>query len=247
MSDSADRSRDRDVLSEVGAGARLKVCGITAPSEIAALAAEAVDFVGLWHGVPGGPADLPLDRWRALAAAAGGEPEPVLVTFARDTEMLSEAMGGSGVRWIQLHGYQTPGVVSAIKRRVADARVIKVLHVRGEECVEMSLIGAYEKAGVDVFLFDVVTSDGRVGSTGQSLDPDLVASLADRLSRPFLIAGGISATNRPAYESSVAHPLFLGIDVDTNARGEDGMVDGARVAAIARAWNDSHGREPAHA
>jgi hypothetical protein len=30
--------------------------------------------------------------------------------------------------------------------------------------------------------------------------------------------------------------LFLGIDVDTNARGADGKVDAARVEAISRAW-----------
>ena len=74
--------------------------------------------------------------------------------------------------------------------------MIKVLHVRGGECVEASLIASYEKAGADVFLFDVVTEDGRVGSTGQALDPAVVAPLIDKLTRPFLLAGGISDTNR---------------------------------------------------
>ena len=71
-----------------------------------------------------------------------------------------------------------------------------MLHVKGGECVEAPLIGAYEKAGVDVFLFDVVSDDGRVGSTGQAIDPAVVAPLADKLTRPFLLAGGISAANR---------------------------------------------------
>jgi phosphoribosylanthranilate isomerase len=113
--------------------------------------------------------------------------------------------------------------------------------VKGGECVEASLIGSYEKAGVDAFLFDVVTEDGRVGSTGQALDPTVVAPLVDKLTRPFLLAGGISADNRPQYEKLVAHPLFAGIDVDTNARGADGKVDAASVEAITRAW-----RAPEH-
>jgi phosphoribosylanthranilate isomerase len=116
--------------------------------------------------------------------------------------------------------------------------VIKVLHVKGGECVEGSLIGSYEKAGADVFLFDTVSEDGRVGSTGLSLDAGVVASLLDRLTRPFLLAGGISAENRAAYEKLVAHPLFLGIDVDTNARGEDGRIGGDNVAAITRVWRE---------
>ena len=81
-----------------------------------------------------------------------------------------------------------------------------------------SLLASYEKAGVDVFLFDVVSDDGRVGSTGQAIDPAVVAPLADKLNRPFLLAGGISAINRDDYAALAAHPRFLGIDVDTNAR-----------------------------
>ncbi len=115
-------------------------------------------------------------------------------------------------------------------------RVIKVLHVRGGECVEAPLLASYEKAGVDVFLFDVVSEDGRVGSTGQAIDPAVVAPLADKLSRPFLLAGGLSAANRANYESLAAHPKFLGIDVDTNARTTDGKISSENVEAISRVW-----------
>jgi phosphoribosylanthranilate isomerase len=62
------------------------------------------------------------------------------------------------------------------------------------------------------------------------------------LSRPFLLAGGISAENRAAYEKIAAHPLFLGIDVDTNARGANGKIDADHVEAISSAWK-TQGRE----
>jgi phosphoribosylanthranilate isomerase len=214
------------------------VCGITEPAEIDVLAGASVDFVGLWYGVPGGPADLPLDDWRRLAAAAAAAPSlaGVLVTFAKDPEMLREALEGSAVAWVQLHGYQTPGLVRAVKGIAPEIRVLKVLHIRGGECIEARLISSYEKAGVDVFLFDAVTKDGRVGSTGQTLDAEYVASLADGLTRPFLIAGGISAENRDDHQALTSHPGFLGIDVDTNARGADGKVAAENVEAISRAW-----------
>ncbi len=222
----------------MGSGARVKVCGITEPAEIGVLAAQPVDFVGLWYGVKDGPADLPLDVWRELVAAAAATPRltPVLVTFLKDIEALGEAIETSRARWVQLHGYQTPGLVRALKKLSPDVRVLKVLHVRGEECLEGKLTASYEKAGVDVFLFDAVTADGRVGSTGQTLDADLVASLAERLGRPFLLAGGISAANRGDYDALTAHPGFLGIDVDTNARGPDGKVAAENVEAICQAW-----------
>lgn len=229
-----------DQLADVSLGTRIKVCGITRQSEIDVLASRGVDFVGLWWGVPGGPHDLPVDRWRELAdaTAATGQLTPVLVTFAKDADALRQTLEGSPAHWVQLHGYPTPGTVRKVKAIAPDVRVIKVLHIRGGECVEESLIGSYEKGGVDVFLFDVVTEDGRVGSTGQALDPSVVAPLADKLSRPFLLAGGISADNREQYEALVSHPLFLGIDVDTNARGSDGKVSDDNVEAISRTWRE---------
>jgi phosphoribosylanthranilate isomerase len=218
------------------------VCGIIEPAEIATLAAHQVDLVGLWLAVPGGPHDLPVERWRSLAEAAAhtdGAPAPVLVTFTKDAELLREALASAPVQWVQLHGYPTPGFVRKVKAIGDSIKVIKVLHVRGGECVEASLIGSYEKAGTDVFLFDTVSEDGQVGSTGLSLDADVVAGLVDRLSKPFLLAGGISAENRDRFEQLTAHPLFLGIDVDTNARGSDGRIDDGNVAAITRAWRSS--------
>lgn len=230
-------------MSDPAAGVRLKVCGITEPPEIGVLESHSVDWVGLWYGVPGGPADLQAEDWRRLAAAATATERlaPVLVTFLKDAEALGEILEGSGVRWVQLHGYQTPGLVRALKRLDGELRVIKVLHVRGTECVEEPLIASYEKAGVDVFLLDAVADDGRVGSTGESLDTGYATSLADRVSRPFLLAGGISAENRPAFEAVASHPGFLGVDVDTNARGSDGKVSPANVEAISRAWKGPAG------
>jgi phosphoribosylanthranilate isomerase len=229
-------------------GRCLKVCGITERPEIDALASASVDFVGLWHGVPDGPAELELGRWCELAGAAlEGDVTPVLVTFSKDVERLRGPLETAGARWVQLHGYQTPGTVRAIKRIEHDVRVIKVLHVRGEECVEAALIGSYERAGVDVFLLDAVAADGRVGSTGETLGAGVALALAEQLERPFLLAGGISADNRGSYAELVAHPLFMGVDVDTNARGRDGKVDAARVAAISAAWKTAIGGEASDA
>jgi phosphoribosylanthranilate isomerase len=220
----------------------VKVCGITEPAEVDALAAASVDFAGLWHGVPDGPAELELDRWCELARAAlDRDVAPVLVTFSKDVERLARPLETVGAQWVQLHGYQTPGTVRAIRRLGPEVRVIKVLHVRGEECVEAPLIGSYERAGVDVFLLDAVAADGRVGSTGNTLGAGVALALAGQLDRPFLLAGGISAENRTAYAELAGHRLFMGVDVDTNARGADGRVDAGRVGAISAAWKPPAG------
>jgi phosphoribosylanthranilate isomerase len=217
---------------------RVKICGITTPAEIGLLNSLPVDMVGLWHGVPGGRAELSVTGLGQLAdaAVATGRLVPVLVTLRNDVAKLRAAIAGSALRWIQLHGYQAPSVVRALKDGSPDAVVVKVLHVQGESCVEEPLIPAYQRAGVDIFLFDTVTAEGRLGSTGLALPGAVVRSFLDRLARPFLIAGGVNMGNWRDHLPSVRHRQFLGIDVDTNARGPDGRLDPHRVLDICQAW-----------
>jgi phosphoribosylanthranilate isomerase len=218
------------------AGTKVKVCGIVDRAELNVLAAAEVDFAGLWFGVTGGPHDMPLERLVALAVPAVVRPAAVLVTFGKDPGLLADALVASAIGLIQLHGYQSPGLVRRLKARMPEVKVLKVLHVRGGECLEGSLVGAYEKAGTDAFLLDVVADDGRVGSTGLALDPAIASSVAESFHLPFLIAGGISDTNRERYAALTEHPRFMGVDVDTNARGSDGRISARRVDAITHAW-----------
>ncbi|MFI5756917.1 N-(5'-phosphoribosyl)anthranilate isomerase [Streptomyces sp. NPDC051569] len=216
----------------------LKVCGATTPDDIATLDAAGADCVGLWHGVPGGHAELPERLLTVLAGAAlaTGRLQPVLVTFLSDPEALTGLARRTGLRWLQLHAYQPPAVVRAVRAALPDAVLVKVLHLRGGRCLERPLIGAYERAGTDLFLLDTTTEDGRVGSTGHPLAEDDVLALLPRLSRPFLLAGGLSPHNRPDFDTVARHPGFRGIDVDTAARDGHGRFSAPAVTALARAW-----------
>jgi phosphoribosylanthranilate isomerase len=216
----------------------LKICGATTPEDVELLAAAGADLVGLWHGIRGGQADLSVATLTALAAAARdtARAEPVIVTFLKDADVLAGLVARTGARWVQLHAYQPPGVVRALKAAAPGVAVAKVIHVQGATCLEERFIGAYERAGTDCFLLDAATDDGRVGSTGERLDSRAVTALADRLARPFLLAGGISDELRPDDKLVVDHPRFLGVDVDSGARHADGRFDPARVAAIRSCW-----------
>ncbi|MFI5548194.1 N-(5'-phosphoribosyl)anthranilate isomerase [Streptomyces sp. NPDC051815] len=218
----------------------LKVCGATTTHDIEAAAAAGADCVGLWHGVPGGPSELDQDGLAALAAAARSTGLlPVLVTFLADPHHLTDLVTRTGVGWVQLHAYQPPAAVRALREALpADTGIVKVLHVQPDgHCVERPLIGAYGRAGTDLFLLDTATGDGRIGSTGAALDPDRITPLLPRLTRPFLLAGGLTPTARPAYHDIVTHPGFRGIDVDTAARSpHTGAFAVPQIAALARAW-----------
>jgi phosphoribosylanthranilate isomerase len=223
---------------------KLKICGITQDRELELLDGLAVDFVGLWHGVPGGHAELSLQACERLAAAArtATRLQPVLVTLLSDVHALEHAVARTRAPYVQLHGYQPPAFVAALRRVIpTTVCLIKALHIRGHRCLEAPLIGAYAKTGVDVFLLDAVDARGQVGSTGQTLDSDVTLALADRLARPFLLAGGISEERRADHAACVRHPRCLGVDVDTNARGHDGALDRVRIEAIGRTWTSDEG------
>jgi phosphoribosylanthranilate isomerase len=206
---------------------KIKVCGVTTPGEIELLGQSRIDGAGLWHGVPGGEADLTREKFRRYAAFARElGVEPVLVTFGGEV--------GFDVKYVQLHAYQLPKVVQALRR--PGRNIVKVLHIRGDRCVEERLIDAYRRAGVDTFLLDVTTDDGRVGSTGEALPAAVAERIVERLRRPFYLAGGITADSRGTYAELMGHPGFRGIDVSTGARDADGQLSAWRIEAIDEAW-----------
>ena len=217
----------------------LKVCGATTRDDVELLAGAGADLVGLWHGVPDGPAERSVEQVTALAEAARatGQLEPMLVTFLSDVDLLRQIVDRTGIEWIQLHAYQMPAMVRALRSAVPDTlKIVKVLHLRKGKCLERPLIKAYEQAGTDLFLLDVVTDDGQIGSTGQRLAPSDVVELVPSFSRPFLLAGGISAHNSADYETVVRHPQFHGIDVDTGARDHSGRFEHKNISEISRGW-----------
>lgn len=207
----------------------VKICGATSLADIDLLAGLGVDYVGIWYAT-GGRCDVDLATLARLCEYAAGRLHPVLVTLTSDPEVLATAVRAAGTGWVQLHGYQPPSSVRRLK--AAGVSVIKALHVRGEQCLEQGLVASYERVGVDLFLLDTLTDDGRVGSTGQRLDPVVVARLAAGLGRPFLLAGGVTADRSGLDET----PRLCGVDVDSGARGPDGRLCPERVAAIVAAW-----------
>ncbi|GAB2701765.1 phosphoribosylanthranilate isomerase [Kitasatospora kifunensis] len=217
---------------------RLKVCGVTGEDQLRLLAGAPVDLVGLWYGVPGGPADLQLAELAHLAAVARavGGPEPVLVTLLSDPAALCAAVAASGVSRVQLHGYTTPAQLRAVRAALPEAELLKVLHVRQGRVVESALLEAYQRAGADVFLFDSVGEDGRIGSTGIPLDASAVEAVLPRIDRPFLLAGGVSVAGARAHRAARQHPRFLGIDLDSGARTPDGAFHPGLIREIRAAW-----------
>lgn len=216
----------------------LKICGITEEQELHRLKTLPVNLVGLWFGIPDGRANLNAKRWRELAATTASDTplQAVLVTLLSDASLIVDLLGSTAARWVQLHGYQTPGLIRSIRDGAPDTMIVKVLHLIGDECPESRFIRAYERAGVDLFLIDNALPNGRVGSTGRTVSLAGLAAIVRAIPRPFLLAGGIKVGFSGRYGPILADERCRGIDIDTGARAANGRLDPRKIAAICRDW-----------
>ncbi|SHF27072.1 hypothetical protein [Streptoalloteichus hindustanus] len=230
---------------------RIKICGAVRTADVELLAGMDVDLVGLRHGIGGargglrtvhpGRSELAADAFLRLSAhvRATRRLRPVLVTTVHDVAWLHDVLARSRVRWVQLHGHQSPGAVRALKSAFRPweepVTVVKVLRVRNGDCLERALVADYERAGVDLFLIDAEPGGGQSGQ-GQQSPTEPVLRVADRLTRPFLLAGGTSARRDTELAPVVRHPLFHGIDVDGETRVGNGGLHPERIEAVRHAW-----------
>jgi phosphoribosylanthranilate isomerase len=215
----------------------LKVCGATTTSDLDLLAAAGVDLIGLWWRVRGGRHSMTTDLLVDLVqhCRRSANVEPVVVTFSDDLHELACVRDRLSQATFQLHAYQPPRVVSELRSALPGSRIVKVLHVDDDGCLERRFIGAYERAGADAFLVDK-TSSGHVGSTGQSVDPDAIAALLDRSTVPFFVAGGLGDIVPRAFDGILSSGRVIGVDVDSRARDHRGRFDVVRIHRIRKAW-----------
>lgn len=217
--------------------ALVKFCGATTEEEAQAAAAAGATHLGLWWGVPGSERSLPTDRLAELAAATTRAGlTPWLVTLSDDVAAIARTMAATGIDAVQLHAFQRPAVVAALRGVVATgATIVKVLHLQDGVWLDGRYARAYVDAGTDLFVLDHV-ADGRIGSTGRAADPDAVLRLAEQLPARFLLAGGVGADRDEDLRIISRHTAFSGVDVDTKARGPHGLLDAGRMRDVVETW-----------
>jgi phosphoribosylanthranilate isomerase len=145
----------------------VKVCGIQTHDEAsAALACGATALgvlVGLTHR-----ADDQIDETTArdIVAWLPAGTETVLVTHLLDPERVAGLAASVGARAIQVHGDMTPADLRRLRPMAPDKRLLKAVHVTGEEAVDRAL--AYADVA-DALVLDSRSAD-RLGGTGLTHD-----------------------------------------------------------------------------
>ncbi|MHC5024219.1 MAG: phosphoribosylanthranilate isomerase [Planctomycetota bacterium] len=193
---------------------RIKICGITSV-ELAVGAAQAgADLVGVMFA-SGSPRRVDLDTARAIEHALPADVAPVAVYQdpTPDDPTLRHWFGP----WAQFHGDEDEAFLASVS-----FRVIRGFRFDPDQVRRWNACPA-----VDVLLID-----GPAGGSGDSFDHQLLAGMRDEISKPVLLAGGLTAEN-VAEAIRIVRPY--GVDVSSGVESTRGVKDPELIRAFCHA------------
>jgi len=178
---------------------KVVICGIRRQEDIGLLVKAGVDAIGLitevWQ-------DIPCNLSRAEARELNWLIPPfissVLIITEERVDEICRIAEQVSPDVLQLHSFNTPEDVTAIKRRLR-LKIIKTLHFQGERMAEgndpIGYARQYIEAGTNAILVDSY-QEGKVGATGETMSLHLASKLRDAIYPiPFIVAGGLHSEN----------------------------------------------------
>ena len=210
----------------------IKICGITSAEAADAAARAGADFAGLvFH--PKSPRHLMADAARALAQRLLGRVRLVaLMADPRDEDVL-HVVNNTVPDFLQLHGSESPARVGELREKFG-LPIIKALPIA--DASDLAALPAYEEAA-DMLLFDAkAPADAeRGGGHGVAFDWQLLRSRT--ISRPWFLAGGLSAEN---VARAVAASSAPGVDVSSGVETSPGVKSAEMIQAFVAAARNAH-------
>jgi phosphoribosylanthranilate isomerase len=209
----------------------IKICGLTAPDTLEVALEAGADMVGFVF-FPPSPRHLDEHLAERLGRHVGGRARKVALTVDADDARLATIVDCLKPDLLQLHGHESPGRVSDVKRRFGRA-VIKAIPVGAPG--DLDGLSVYA-AVADYVLFDArpPRSATRPGGLGSAFDWGLVENLDPGV--PFMLSGGLDPEN-------VARALALtrpqGVDVSSGVERAAGDKDPDKIRAFIRAAREA--------
>jgi phosphoribosylanthranilate isomerase len=207
---------------------KIKVCGLTTPSDVGPCLEAGIDWVGLnFH--PGSPRRVHPATVGAILEALQGRANPVGLFVDRPPAEIRDLARGLGLGLVQLHGQEPPEDLVAL----GDFFLIKAFRLADE--ASAGAIHAYldraDRLGrvPDAILIDAYVP-GQAGGTGVAIPDDLL-SLIPAHPR-VILAGGLTAANVADRVRRVSPWM---VDVASGVEWMPGRKDPNKVASFALA------------
>lgn len=201
--------------------AQVKICGITQPADLSAVAEAGARYAGFVF-FPRSPRNLSVGDAAALAAEAPPGVARVGLFVSPDDAALDAVLDRVPLDIIQLHGSETPARVAEVKARTG-LPVMKAVGIS----VPSDLDALWDYGLVaDLLLVDAKAPPDAAlpGGNGLSFDWRLLAGR--RLLKPWMLAGGLTPAN-------VAEAVRLTgasvVDVSSGVEAAPGQKDPALI------------------
>lgn len=195
----------------------VKVCGLRDPDNIHAVDRLAPDLAGFIF-YDRSPRCVPCDAVHAEAVRGCRTPAVGVFVNAPTAEICRTAEQFA-LRWIQLHGDETPETCEALRRQ--GYGIIKAVRIAA--AADLATARGYE-ACADYLLFD--TRCAGFGGSGQRFDWFLLDAYAG--STPFLLSGGLGPDCAEEL-CRFSHPRFAGVDLNSGFETAPGMKDPGKL------------------
>ena len=142
-----------------------------------------------------------------------------------DPEHVKRLADDYGLDYIQLHGHETPEVISFLRTpALPHLRIIKAFNISTAE--DLLQTQPYEGL-VDGFLFDAKGKS--VGGNGEKFNWDVLDAYDGET--PFLLSGGIGPDDVERVHA-FHHPMCIGIDLNSRFELSPGLKDIAKLKAF---------------
>ena len=207
---------------------RVKICGLTRPEDVAAVAAAGAQYAGFVF-FEKSPRNVNIETARALALEAPVGLAKVALVVDADNAELDAIVGAVPLDMLQLHGHESPERVSEVRARYG-LPVMKAVGVA--EAEDMAQIALYEEVA-DQLLIDAKPPKGAdlPGGNGLSFDWRLLSG-RKYWRKPWMLAGGLTPQNvRQAAQMTGARQ----VDVSSGVEAGAGVKDARRIAEFVAA------------
>ena len=186
---------------------KIKICGLFRPCDIVYVNEARPDWCGFIIDFPRSHRSVTPDQVRSLRAGLDPAIVPVGVFVDRPAEEAAALLNDGTIQVAQLHGHEDAAYIAALRALAPGKEIWKAFKVRSPA--------------------DRILLDNGYG-TGQSFD----WSLAGSVTRPFLLAGGLTSENIP---DAVARLHPYGLDLSSGVE-TDRLKDRDKIlAAVAAA------------
>ena len=193
---------------------RVKICGITRPSDARAAAEAGADAIGLVF-YPRSPRFLSVERALEIRDALPPFVQAVALFVNPDAAQVAQVIGRVKPALLQFHGEEAPSFCAEFGLPYVKACRVK----QGTSALEY--LRPFSQAAA--WLFDSHVPE--YGGVGESFD----WSLVPKIDKPVILSGGLSAAN---IAEAIRRVKPWGVDVSSGVESAKGIKDAAKIAAF---------------